>query len=64
VARLYLLERVYAAIRVAIGRKGRPIGAHDMLIAAHARALDAVCVTDNVSEFKRVAALKVENWLR
>ena len=38
--------------------------AHDMLIAAHARALDAVCVTDNVAEFKRVPALKVENWLR
>ena len=35
-----------------------------MLIAAHARALDAVCVTDNVSGFKRVPALKVENWLR
>jgi hypothetical protein len=27
-------------------------------------ALDAVCVTDNVAEFKRVPALKVENWLR
>ena len=29
-----------------------------------ARALDAVCVTDNVAEFKRVPVLKVENWLR
>jgi tRNA(fMet)-specific endonuclease VapC len=35
-----------------------------MLIAAHARALDAVCVTDNVAEFRRVPGLKVENWLR
>jgi predicted nucleic acid-binding protein len=34
-----------------------------MLIAAHARAARAVCVTANVSEFKRVHALKVENWL-
>jgi predicted nucleic acid-binding protein len=33
-----------------------------MLIAAHARALAAVCVTDNVAEFQRVPALKVENW--
>ena len=40
------------------------IDAHDMLIAAHARAIDATCVTDNVSEFKRVPVLKVENWLR
>jgi tRNA(fMet)-specific endonuclease VapC len=58
------VERIYAAIRVALEKKGTPIGAHDMLIAAHARALDAVCVTDNVAEFKRVPALKVENWLR
>jgi tRNA(fMet)-specific endonuclease VapC len=35
-----------------------------MLIAAHARTIDAVCVTDNVSEFTRVSSLKVENWLR
>jgi tRNA(fMet)-specific endonuclease VapC len=34
-----------------------------MLIAAQARAIEAICVTDNVAEFKRVPALKVENWL-
>ena len=58
------VERVYAAIRVALERKGALVGAHDMLIAAHARALDAVCVTDNATEFARVPTLKVENWLR
>jgi tRNA(fMet)-specific endonuclease VapC len=58
------VERVYASIRVALEKKGTPIGAHDMLIAAHARAIDAVCVTDNVAEFGRVSGLKVENWLR
>lgn len=58
------VERIYAAIRVALEKKGTPIGAHDMLIAAHARALGAVCVTDNLAEFKRVPTLKVENWLR
>ena len=58
------VERVYASIRVTLERKGTPIGAHDMLIAAHARAIDAVCVTDNVAEFKRVPALRVENWLK
>ncbi len=57
-------ERIYATIRVTLERKGTPIGAHDMLIAAHARAIEAVCVTDNVAEFKRVPALRVENWLR
>lgn len=58
------VESVYAAIRVALEKKGTPIGAHDMLIAAHARALDAVCVTGNIAEFRRVPTLKVENWLR
>ncbi len=58
------VERVYASIRVALEKKGTPISAHDMLIAAHARAIEAICVTDNVAEFKRVPALKVENWLR
>jgi len=58
------VERSYAAIRVALEKKGTLIGAHDMLIAAHARALAAVCVTDNVAEFARVPALKVENWVQ
>jgi tRNA(fMet)-specific endonuclease VapC len=58
------VEGIYTAIRLALEKKGTPIGAHDMLIAAHARALDAVYVTDNVAEFKRVPALRVENWLR
>ena len=58
------VERIYASIRVALEKKGVPIGAHDMLIAAHARALDAVCVTDNLAEFKRVPSLRVENWIR
>jgi tRNA(fMet)-specific endonuclease VapC len=57
------VERIYAAIRVGMEKKGTPIGAHDMLIAAHARALNAVCVTDTIAEVRRVPAL-VENWLR
>jgi tRNA(fMet)-specific endonuclease VapC len=58
------VERIYASIRVALEKKRTPIGAHDMLIAAHARAIDAVCVTDNVAEFSRVPALKIQNWIR
>ena len=56
-------DRHYAAIRTALEKKGTPIGAHDMLIAAHARAIEAICVTNNVAEFRRVPALRVENWL-
>ncbi len=54
----------YAAIRDGLGRSGQPIGDMDMLIAAHALALNAVLVTDNEREFSRVPGLKMENWLR
>ncbi|OFW06003.1 MAG: transcriptional regulator [Acidobacteria bacterium RIFCSPLOWO2_02_FULL_68_18] len=56
-------DRHYAAIRTALEGRGTPIGANDMLIAAQARAIGAVCVTANVAEFRRVPALRVENWL-
>ena len=58
------VERLYASIRVALEKRGPPIGAHDLLIAAHARSSGAICVTDNVAEFRRVPGLKVENWVR
>lgn len=53
----------YAAARVALERKGTPIGSNDLLIAAHALALDLPIVTDNTREFSRVPNLRVENWL-
>lgn len=53
----------YADIRLALERQGTPIGANDLFIAAHARALDLVLVTNNTREFSRVPGLKLENWL-
>lgn len=52
----------YADIRANLKLRGEMIGANDLLIAAHARSLKAVLVTNNVREFRRVKALKVENW--
>jgi len=43
-------------------RKGQPIGAMDLLIAAHALSLGARLITNNEKEFKRVPGLRVENW--
>jgi tRNA(fMet)-specific endonuclease VapC len=57
-------DSAYAALRADLERKGQPISQNDMLIAAHALALGAILVTDNVREFKRVKGLKIENWLR
>ncbi len=52
----------YADIRADLKRRGEMIGANDLLIAAHARSLKAILVTNNVREFGRVKGLKVENW--
>lgn len=54
----------YAAIRWDLSRIGQPIGPNDLLIAAHARALNLAVVTANEREFSRVPSLRVENWLR
>jgi tRNA(fMet)-specific endonuclease VapC len=57
-------DMAYAQLRTKLEDSGRPISQNDMLIAAHAVALDAVLVTDNEREFARVSNLRVENWLR
>ena len=54
----------YGKIRAELEKKGIPIGPLDMLIASHARSLDAVLVTNNVREFERIADLKIENWTK
>ena len=43
--------------------KGQAIGALDMLIAAHALALDATLVTNDTKDFERISNLRVENWI-
>ena len=53
----------YGSIRVGLTAKGTPIGANDLLIAAHARSLGLTLVTNNGREFERVPGLVVENWV-
>ncbi|MBQ0932840.1 type II toxin-antitoxin system VapC family toxin [Ideonella alba] len=54
----------YAEIRADLKRRGAQLGAADLMIAAHARALGATVVTNNVKDFGRVKGLRVENWTR
>ena len=56
-------DQCYAELRVALERSGTPIGPNDMLIAAHALALNLILVTANTCEFERVPGLTIENWL-
>ena len=52
----------YGELRCELERRGEPIGALDTMIAAHAIALDAVLVTNNLREFAKMAGLRLENW--
>ena len=52
----------HGEIRHELSRRGRLIGANDLLIAGHARSLGATLVTNNRTEFGRVSELQMENW--
>jgi tRNA(fMet)-specific endonuclease VapC len=56
-------REAYGRLRTGLERRGEVIGAHDMLIAAHAMALGATLVTNNEKEFRRVRGLRIENWV-
>ena len=53
----------YGKIRASLERRGTPIGALDLMIAAHALSLGITLVTNNTREFIRVDGLKIENWV-
>lgn len=53
----------YSTLRAALEEAGKPIGTMDTLIAAHALALDAPLVTNNLKEFSRVPGLRLLNWV-
>jgi tRNA(fMet)-specific endonuclease VapC len=52
----------YAKIRADLKTLGTMIGANDLFIAAHARSLGLMLVTNNTREFGRVRDLAIENW--
>jgi tRNA(fMet)-specific endonuclease VapC len=52
----------FGQIRAEVTRVGRPCGAYDMLIAAHARSEGLMLITNNVGEFQRMPGLRVDNW--
>jgi len=52
----------YGQIRAFLESKGTPIGALDIMLAAHALALNLTMVTTNEREFRRVPGLQVVTW--
>ena len=55
--------RHYAEQAIRLKEAGTPIGANDLWIACHALAEDATLVTHNTREFRRIAGLRVEDWV-
>ncbi|RKR06720.1 tRNA(fMet)-specific endonuclease VapC [Kushneria sinocarnis] len=53
----------FGQIRAGLERAGTPIGAFDLMIAAHARSQGLTVVTNNEREFDRVPGLIVANWV-
>jgi tRNA(fMet)-specific endonuclease VapC len=56
-------SREYGKIRSDLEKRGQPIGPLDLLIAAHAKSLDLILVTNNTKEFSKISGLIIENWI-
>ncbi|MDO9164326.1 MAG: tRNA(fMet)-specific endonuclease VapC [Methylococcaceae bacterium] len=53
----------YGDIRANLEKQGKTIGVNDLHIAGHARSEGLILVTNNLREFERVEALRLENWV-
>jgi tRNA(fMet)-specific endonuclease VapC len=56
--------RIYGDLRANLEAKGGMIGGNDLWIASHAKAEGLTLVTNNEREFKRIAGLNLENWVK
>lgn len=54
----------YGAIRSDLAARGELIGNNDLWIAAHAKSLEVILVTNNEKEFQRVRGFNIENWAK
>ena len=53
----------YGHIRAAVEKDGTPIGAMDIMIAAHARSQGTTLVSNNTLHFEKVPGLLIANWV-
>ena len=52
----------FGVVKAELERRGVRIEDFDVAIAAHAVALDATLVSDNVDHMRRIPGLRIENW--
>ncbi|MFM7621356.1 MAG: type II toxin-antitoxin system VapC family toxin [Alphaproteobacteria bacterium] len=58
------ITSIYAKIRHDLHTQGMPMGAMDLMIAAHALQAGATLVTSNTQHFSKVKGLTLDNWIR
>ena len=52
----------YGSIRASLAAEGGIIGNNGLWIAAHAKAMGLILVTNNEREFRRIEGLEIQNW--
>lgn len=60
---IYNSISIYAKEKVRLRKKGEMISDFDLLIGSTAISNDLIMVTENVKEFKRITAIRIENWV-
>ena len=55
--------RIFAKEKARLRKEGRIISDFDLLIGATAISNDMIMATRNISEFKRMDNIKIENWI-
>ncbi|MEB3341785.1 type II toxin-antitoxin system VapC family toxin [Okeania sp.] len=53
---------IYGEIRTRLEKAGKIIGPYDLQIASIAIANNLILVTHNLTEFKRISELNIEDW--
>ena len=56
------VSHAFGRVKAELERRGMPIEDFDVAIAAHALALDATLVSDNIDHMRRIPRLRIENW--
>ncbi len=56
--------KTYAELRTSFENEGKPLGAMDMLIAAHSVSVDAILVTNDKAFYNVAHLLNLEDWTK
>ncbi len=55
-------SRIYARLWASLARKGKQVGAHDLMIASTAISLGFSVLTFNLRDFRKIKGLNLEVW--